>query len=139
MKIKSRPLNIGELFPCSFSRAKNVFKETDVFLNFSYTSRGYGTFANTPDAFYLKNNVKGKIIASMYTFPGNDKPLLNFFCIKATEYDDFLKQQFEIEILPSIFGFYSEILQKNAINHDTFVFLVELIDGCLKTHRYTFK
>ena len=44
MKVKVRPLNEGETFCCSIRKAKEVFRNTDVYLDFSYLGRDYSTW-----------------------------------------------------------------------------------------------
>ena len=58
MKINARPLNEGETFVCSMKKAKEMFKNTDVHLNFAYYTRDYGTFAETQDRYFVKKRCR---------------------------------------------------------------------------------
>lgn len=133
MKVKIRPLNKGELFPCTLKRAKELFEETAVILDFAHTGRTYVTFANTPSGFYLKNEIKGIVIASMYMYPGIKDPLLSFFVLKKTEFTFQLQDEFENKYLPEFYNFYH--LLSNAGSGESQTLLVELIDGKLRLHR----
>ena len=75
MEVKVRPLNRGETFCCSVKTAKEMFKNTDIYLDFAYLGRNYRTWAETPDAYYWKRNVKGRILATMQTRSGEARPI----------------------------------------------------------------
>ena len=111
MRVLSRPLNKGEVFPCRISKAKNTFSETTVVLNFS--TRIYGTFKNTFDMFYLKNNIKGIVISSMYMHPGEQNPFLNFYVIKKEQFTDKLQLEFEEKFLKEYFVFYKDCVRNS--------------------------
>lgn len=138
MEILSRPLNKGEVFPCSFKSAKSFFKDTDVVLNFAKYSRVFGTFANTTDAFYVKKNISGRIIASMYMHYKKPCPLLNFFVLKDCDFNEALTNKFESKVLLHFHNFYTEVYNTPTKNQ-TEVMLVELQNSDLKMHRFKFK
>lgn len=135
MEIKIRPLNEGELFPCSYKRAKELFKNTSVVLNFAYTSRVYGTFENTKDKFYLKNKIQGKIISSMYMYPRQAKPLLNFYVIKKSDFTSNLQNEFEKKYLPAFYDLYQVLSNANDQNTNTTLLMVELLGERLILHQ----
>ena len=56
MQVRVRPLNKGEVFCCSLSAAKKVFKDTGITLNFAYYGRNYSAFDNTFYSSYLASN-----------------------------------------------------------------------------------
>lgn len=134
MEIKTRPLNKGEIFPCSFKSAKSVFKDTAVTLNFGYTSRIYGTFARTPDAFYLKNKIGGSVIAAMSMYPRQENPLLCFYVLKKESFPSQLQKEFESKYLFRFYDFYQKLLKDNTLNDKEMLMLVELLGGTLKLH-----
>ena len=136
MEIKTRPLNTGETFACSFKKAKDVFKNTKVVLNFAYTGRDYGAFANTPSASYLKRNIKGRVIAFMCLYPSKERGMLCFFVIKKHDFNEPLKLDFEENFLPLFYDFYKKLSSDLSLNTVSEVMLVELIGGKLKLHQY---
>ena len=54
MELKVGRLNNGEMFCCSGKKAKDLFKDTEIHLNFAFYGRIYGTFAETKAGYYLK-------------------------------------------------------------------------------------
>lgn len=135
MKIISRPLNSGECFPCSMKKAKTLFADTNVTLNFAHSSRVYDTFKNTFDMFYLKNNIKGRVISSMYMYPGESNPFLSFYVLKKKDYPEEIQQEFEEKYLNLYIDFYNEMMDKITpyVSH---VMLVEYRDNRLFLHRF---
>ncbi len=75
-------------------KAKILFADTSAVLDFSSVSRIYGTFKNTFDMFYLKNNIKGRVISSMYMYPGESNPFLSFYVLKKKDYPEEIQQEF---------------------------------------------
>lgn len=134
MEIKIRPLNKGEIFPCSIRSAKKVFSDTPVILNFAYTSRIYGTFSHTPPAYYLKNKINGTVIASSCIHPREKQILLSFFVLKETQYTDELRKEFESKYLLEFYKLYKEMLDNTTLNEKAILMLVELVDDKLKSH-----
>lgn len=135
MKVKSRPLNNGECFPCSMKKAKEIFADANVELDFSSVSRIYGTFKNTFDMYYLKNNIKGQVIASMYMYPKYNLPSLHFYVLKKQNYPEEIRREFEEDYLKLYLDFYNEMMNTTApyICH---VMLTEYRDGKLVLHRF---
>ena len=138
MKVLSRPLNKGETFPCSIRSAKELFKDTDVTLNFSYTARTYGTFVNTPDMFYCRNNIRGVILSSMYMYTCNHDAMLSFYVVKSNKFNRDLQTEYESEFLPQYLQLYKRLVVVGPHNSETTVMLVELVDNALKLHTFKF-
>lgn len=134
MKVYFRPLNSNEIFPCSVRKAKEIFKDTEVDLNFAYGCRIYGVFANTPPAFYLKNKIKGRVIATITMYPRVESININFFVIKAKDYNAQLQKEFEEKYLMEFYRLYESMLNDSTLNNKGVSMLVELIDGKLKLH-----
>lgn len=138
MKVKSRPINNGETFICSFSAVKSLFKKTEIHLDFAYLGRTYSTFARTPDAFYLKKNVLGRIVASSYMSPNRTDPILSFFPIKRDEVSTKLIEEFENIYLQKFYDLYMSLLDFKSCNDFTQLIMVELLDGKLKLHEFKY-
>ena len=139
MEIKSRPLNSGEVFPCSYSEAKKMFLNTPIILNFAYTSRVYGTFLNTPDYFFAKKNIKGTVIASMYMRPLETRPMLCFYVLKEHQYSNQLRKEFEDMYLNLFLEFYSSLAICDGDTRDIHLMLVELKNNCFLVHQTKYK
>ena len=139
MKTKSRPLNQSECFICSFKEAKDVFKDTDITLDFGYLGRDYGTFANTPDARYLKTKIQGRVVASMYMSPRQACSILSFYVIKKNTLTTLLIQKFEKDFLPIFYEFYQMWLYNKEDDNIIGLMLVELLDGKLKLHQINYR
>ncbi len=134
MEIRTRPLNRGECFPCSFSQAKDIFKNTTVVLDFAYLERNYSAFANSKAGFYLKNKIKGYIILSMYMQPRDPRPILCFYVLNDRVFNSNLQNEVVQKFLPEYYRFYQMQLEGDIIEGKNLM-LVELIDGQLKLHR----
>lgn len=134
MEIKSRPLNRGECFPCSFNQAKAIFKNTTVFLDFAYLGRNYCAFANSKAGFYLQNKIKGYIILSMYMQPKDSRPILSFYVLNDRFFNSQLQEEVVHKYLPEYYRFYQTQLAGSIID-DKNLMLVELIDGQLRLHK----
>ena len=132
MKVKKGKLNPGEIFPCAISAAKKVFGDTDVFLNFASILKDYGTFANTPDRFYVKHNVKGRILAAMYGKQCEEQ-MISFYRLKDCEYSDELKAEFEDKYLPEFYRLH-KTLEDIGDGNRVHLMLVELTEHKLKLH-----
>lgn len=139
MKVLSRPLNKGETFPCSIRSAKELFRDTDVILNFSHAGRTYGTFVNTPDMFYCRNNIRGIVLSSMYMYAGNHDAMLSFFVVKSNEFNYDLQKEYESKFLPQYLQLYKSLVSDEPHNSVTTVMLVELVDKVLKLHTFKFR
>ena len=135
MEIKIRPLNTGESFLCSIKKAKEVFRDTSVTLSFAYTSRIYGTFSRTPDAFYLKNKIKGTVVASMAMHPTEKTPLLCFYVLKKKDISSQIQHEFETKFLLEFYHFYQTIANDQTLNNSSEKILVELLNGRLNMHK----
>lgn len=134
MKVYFRPLNSNEIFPCSVRKAKEIFRNTDVTLSFAYGCRIYGAFLNTSPAFYLKNKIKGRVIADTTMYPRLKNMHISFFVIKAKDYNAQLQKEFEEKYLMEFYRLYESMLNDSTLNNKGISMLVELIDGKLKLH-----
>lgn len=139
MEIKKRPLNIGETFCCSMKKAKETFKDTNIFLNFAYVGRHFSTFAESPDGYYWHRNVKGRVICSMQTFSGQERPLLCFHVLNEKNFPVELKDEFEQKYLPEFYRLYQTLLNDQSLITTHKLMLVEFIDGKLKLHETVLK
>ena len=137
MQVKTRTLNDGETFCCSLQKAKELFKNTDTVLNFGYTSRNFGTFVGTPDYYYVKKNIKGKVLASMYSYSVEQTTMLSFYPVSKSKLNENLKQVFEKIYLPKFYDIYiNRVPNEKAIK--TKVLIVELVENGLKEHKFQF-
>ena len=134
MKVSVRPLNTGETFCCSIKSAKSIFQSTEIHLNFSFFGRDYGTFSETPDAYYFKNNIKGRIIASLYAHSNSEHSILSFYVLKQSSFSQELKNEFESSYLPWFYNHYKAQLSINDISDKAKMMLVELYNGKLIPH-----
>lgn len=139
MKIMSRTLNKGEIFPSSFRMIKEVFKNTLFNIDFSAHSKKYGTFMHTPDFYYLKNRIQGQVIAALYTYPRDPSPTLHLYTIKESLYSRNLQTEFEQEYLVKFIDFYSEVQTiVDVIDRKTRMMLVELLNNKFVIHHMIF-
>lgn len=139
MKIKVRPLNDGEVFPCSLFVAKDIFRTTSVQLNFAYGSRDYGTFSNTPDYYLVKKNIKGRVVSSLYMRKKQKDPILSLYVLKKTSWSEEIKNEFEQKVLPAYYQFYYSLaFSEDSEDSMAHLMLTELIDGELKLHQWTY-
>ncbi len=116
-------------------KAKTLFADTNVTLNFAQTGRIYGTFKNTFDMFYLKNNIKGHVISSMCISPGESNPFFSFYVLKKKDLPEEIMQEFEEKYLKLYLDFYSEMMNKTetSVCH---VMLVEYRENKLFLHQF---
>ena len=138
MRVVKRNINKGEVFPCTFKTAKSIFNNTDVELNFACYGRDFGTFANTPDRFYVKHNVKGKVVAAMYIRNKYPNPLLNFYVLKSAEYSDELRVVFERDCLQEFYSLYNRA-SAGELTQETHLMLVALYNGKLVIHKTSYR
>mgnify|MGYP003298527029 CR=1 FL=1 len=136
MEVKIRPLNKGETFCCSVKCAKSLFKNTNVFLNFAFLGRDYATFANTKDAYYLKNKIKGRVIASLYAHSKTEKSILSFYVLKQDDFSQDLKKEFELVYMPKLIDFYLAQLNVDGLSDHTKMILIEFYKGQLFLHKH---
>ena len=116
--------------------AKDIFRNTELCLNFACYGRNYQTFSNIPDYYYVKHNVKGIIIAASYMHNRELSPLLSFNVIKQTDITPEIKKEFEQRFLPEYYKLYIEKLNSKILIPKTTVLLTELYDGKLKLHKF---
>ena len=140
MRILSRPLNKGETFCCSMRAAKELFRNYDITLNFSYLGRDFGTFAETPDRYYVERNVKGRIVSSLYMYTNQARPILSFYVLKEENYSPELRTQYEKEFLPEHLRMYKELTKNpEAKKIDDKIMLVTLKDGKFNLYETTLR
>ena len=140
MKIDSRPLNKGETFCCSMRAAKELFRNYDITLNFSCYGRDFGTFAETPDRYYVERNVKGRIVSSLYMRTNDKSAILSFYVLKEENYSPELRTQYEKEFLPEHLKMYKELTKDpGAKKVDDKIMLVTLKDGKFNLYETTLR
>ncbi len=119
-------------------KAKEVFRDTDVYLNFSYLGRDYGTFAYTPDAYYIIHKIKGRVLASLYMHENYPEPILSFYVVRSTDvYTDDMREEFERKYLFEFRRLYFEMKNIKQTTGKCKMMLVELLNGKLKLHETT--
>lgn len=140
MRMLSRPLNKGETFCCSMRTVKELFREHNITLDFSYLGRDFGTFAETPDRYYVERNVKGRIVSSLYMRTNDKNAILSFYVLKEQNYSPELKKQYEKEFLPEYLRMYKELTKDpEAKKIDDKMMLVTLKDGKFNLYETTLK
>jgi len=139
LEVKTKPLNAGETFCCSMKKAKELFNGTAVFLNFAYLGRDFATFAETPDRYYWKKSVKGRIIVSAQMRSREERPIISFYVLREKDFSAELKAEFEQKYLPEYYRLYQELLNDQSLTITTKLMLVELFDGKLKLHETTLR
>ena len=136
----SRPLNKGETFCCSMRAVKELFREYNITLDFSYLGRDFGTFAETPDRYYVERNVKGRIVSSLYMYTNQARPILSFYVLKEENYSPELRTQYEKEFLPEHLRMYKELTKNpEAKKIDDKIMLVTLKDGKFNLYETTLR
>ena len=109
MDIKSRPLNKGEIYGCSFKKAKEIFKDTDIHLSYGVGGRYFGYFLGTPLATYCNKHLFGRVIASMGVCANIQATTVTFYALKKTEFSEELQCEFEEKILPRYLKVFNEV------------------------------
>ena len=135
VKVMVRPLNKGETFCCSMKEVKNVFQNTEVELNFAYYGRNYSTFAETPDGYYLKNHIKGYVIAASYMEARRKDIILSFYVLKEERFTSAMKKEFSEKYLPEFYRLYTEMQSYSEMQDVKKLILVEYLDGKLILHK----
>jgi hypothetical protein len=126
MEVRIRPLNKGETFACSIRKAKKLFKDTDVILNFAFATRQYGLY----NIYSRKNN--NRIIASMHMYNEQKRVLLNFYALKQDIFTEALKEEFENNFLIKFYDFYQSLQNAKILIPQEHLMLAELDNGTLK-------
>lgn len=139
MQVRVRPLNKGEVFCCSLSAAKKVFKDTGITLNFAYYGRNYSAFDNTFYSSYLASNIKGYIIAFMSMESNYDHPILSFYALRETMFSPLMRREFEAKYLPEFLHLYNKQMSDKTLKTITEFIIVELWDGKMVFHRQIVK
>jgi len=135
MEIKKGSLNKGETFCVSVKSVKEVFKSTNILLNFAWTSRYAGAFLESPLAYYMKRNIKGKIIAAMHMSARQERPVLSFYIMRDNAEIEWIKRDFELNYLNKFRELYDELVHYSLIDLPSYYMCVEFIDGKLKLHK----
>ena len=78
MKIKVNQGSLNEAFCCSVKKAKETFKDTEVYLDFSYLGKYFRAYAKESHYNYVQKNVKGKVLCSFNTSSHKRDPILSF-------------------------------------------------------------
>ena len=126
MEVRIRPLNKGETFACSIRKAKKLFKDTDVILNFAFATRQYGLY----NIYSRKNN--NRIIASMHMYNEQKRVLLNFYALKQDIFTEALKEEFENNFLIKFYDFYQSLQNAKILIPQEHLMLAELDNETLK-------
>lgn len=135
MEVHVRTLNAGETFCCSIKKAKEIFRETSVRLDFAYFGRSYAARTETSPAYYLKRDIQGRIISKMSMCIGEKSPLLSFFILKKEFFSSELKNEYEQKYLPEFYHFYQENLNDSSLLNIQKFILVEFLNEKLKLHK----
>lgn len=132
MKIYYKKHNKSEKYCCSLSVVKEIFKNTNIKVNFGSFGRKYSPLPNEVGYDFYKKNIKGNVISKISIEYGNCNPMISFYIINNDEYSPILQEKFENEILDEMLNFYTNnILLTNKLS----LLLVELIDGQLIIHK----
>lgn len=138
MQVRVRPLNKGEVFCCGISKAKALFRETPVILDFAYYGRDFAPFLGTELDRFAYKHVQGRVVAVMQMVDGEESPLLSFKVIKEEKFSSELKKEFETKYLPEFYRLYQTKKDVESIIRKTTVILVALHDGKLKLYQTTY-
>lgn len=107
-------------------------------MDFSYLGRDYATFEYTADAYYMKHNIKGRVLASFYMKENYPEPILSFYVVRSTDiYTDDMREEFESKYILEFRRLYFEMTNIERITGKTKLMLVELLNGKLKLHETT--
>lgn len=135
MKIRANPLNSGETFCCSMQRAKEVFRDTNVYLSFAYFMRNYGTFKYTPDAYYMMHNIKGRVLMHITMRENYRQPILSFYPVKSKYFTNEMKDEVEQNYILEFYRLYKELSDVKQPNGLVVMMLLELRGEKLILHR----
>lgn len=127
MQIYKRQINKNEIFCCSLKDAKELFRDTEVNLQFAYPLRDYEYFYQYMS--FLKKHVKGKVIASMEMAAHQTDPSLSFYVLNEKEFSEELKKEFKSNVLPKFYQFYLSKLYDSAIHMPTLYHMLAEILG----------
>lgn len=135
MKFRIRPLNQMETFCCSPMIVKNMFASTEICINFAYFGRNYTTMVGTPQDWYHKNKIKGRVIASFYMESGLESPILSFYVVQKKDFSQSQKRKFEETYLPTFFDIYKMMVDESRLIASRLEVIVELKEGSMVLHR----
>lgn len=131
MQIKFNHGSKGEVFCCSVKKAKEFFKNTEVYLNFGYLGKNYNAYNRETHYNFMHKIVKGKVLCLFKMRNRERNPILSFYLIKETDCNELIIKEFEKNYLPKIFEFYHANLNDDSIIEASHLLFVELIDGKL--------
>ena len=126
--------NRGETYICSVKRAKEVFRETEVHLDFGYFSKYFSLRNAYYEYFYCRKNIKGKIVFSTHQGLRKLDPLYFFYLQKEQECSEGLKKEFEEKYLPQLYALYKQYSGDDRLIAEYHFICVELYNGKLKLH-----
>ncbi len=139
MELHKRGLNKGETFCCSVKKVKELFKDTEIHLDFASFYKSFILFKDSPPLIsYVKNHIRGKVICDVSMMLRQESPILSFYVLKENEYPNELKEEFEERYLPQFYEFYMRNLNDTSLLTKQRIFMcIELIDGKLALHTTT--
>ena len=126
--------NRGETYICSVKRAKEVFRETEVHLDFGYFSKYFSLRNAYYEYFYCRKNIKGKIVFATKHNLGRIDPIYSFYLQKEQECSEGLKKEFEEKYLPQLYALYKQYSGDDRLIAEYHFICVELYNGKLKLH-----
>ena len=134
MKVSVRSLNKGETFCCSVKCAKSIFQSTDVHLNFSFFGRDYSVLKESSRGYFLKNKIKGRVVASMTVYNVTSEAMLSFYVLKESQYPLEMKEIFENTYLPKFLEFYKVQIKNTDLICNEKTMIIELCNDEFKIH-----
>ena len=125
----------GEVHCCSVKKAKEIFRETEVDLNFGWLGKYYFKGGRSDKVYnFVKKIIQGKIIFSTYFSNQKANPILSFYLIKEEECTAELREEMETKYLPLLYTEYCRFLNdQTLISNYTFI-CIELFEGKLYYH-----
>jgi len=133
MKVHYQRYNKGVKYCCPSKLVKELFRNTDITLNFGGYVRKYDPFPNELGYSYFSKKIKGVIISKLTTMYSGSIPTLCFYLIKETEWTSELQYKFENEVLQQLFDFYNDMILSDRKYECV---LVELLNEQLIIHKY---
>lgn len=126
--------NRKEMFPCSKKKIKEIFKNTLIDIRFEHEI--FLDDNNDTCYKYIKNSVKGTVIADVLLGIRQPNPLLSIYALKKGEFSDALVNQVENIYLNKILDIYMKLLH-DIDSTDTYIktyIILEFLDNKLKMH-----
>ena len=125
----------GEVHCCSIKKAKEIFRETEVILDFGLLGKYYFKGGRSDKVYnFVKKIIQGKIIFSTYFSNQKANPILSFYLIKEEECTAELREEMETKYLPLLYTEYCRFLNdQTLISNYTFI-CIELFECKLYYH-----